>query len=1548
MTLGTTRAHHLSIRGIGLVLAFASASNTVRADLVADSVSDWSASGTQGALGWSYGYYNKTADANGSYQTGDFRAFRRDGSSTVAANGNNHWNGTGWQLYRDTSPSTGPWTSIGQEATHPNGTNSAPPPSVPGAVAEEHWTIRRWVAPRAIAGAEVTWHLSKSNLNGSGVEGFLFRNGAQLDTARIAGNDGAGVTRTLAVNLASGDILELAHSPVGSTGDGSDGSDGSNNRLSIDDGRDDPDNDGIDSGADNCPIVANPAQQDRDGDLVGDACDNCPDESNPTQRDRDRDGLGDACDDPPAKPQEYDVVINEIHYDPPEGGSLEFIELRNARAEVIDISGWEFTGGIRHEFAAGTTIPASGYLVICSNPGLLAARFGISQAGLVQWFGAGLDNGGEEVELVDRTRAVVDTVDYDDDAPWPVAADGLGSSLQRICAGDDSNSPSNWSAEIGDEPTPRGENAVSVCPAPPFPAPAIAINEINYHPPGFFNDRDEDEEYIELVNATTAPIDLDGYCFTQGVDYCFAGSRVLAPGEFVVVCKDQAAVRTKFGITNTVGDWTGQLSNDGERVTIVDPLARLVDSVRYRDAGDWNIGPDALGYTLEKIRPNATSDDPASWSDSGELEQAPTDEWQTGSASGTATSDRIYLYITGVGEFLLDNISITSVDAPGSNLVPPGDSTLASGLGNWDPRGNHSTSRWSRAAGGTIFTEPALHVISSGVGTGSANSVALDLPAGTLDRAGTVYTLRFDYRHLSGSTELVGRLSSSTPSLGVYWELEGAAGTSGTPGARNISRRDTLPPFVTARHRTPREPLSSDFTLLTCKVRGEVDQVMLVAQTVTGTSRIEMLDDGASGDGLAGDGVYAAEVPPQPHDTVVLYKIEATGPGGLRTFPPRTDTEEFYGFYVNDNQPIATIGRWDFIVPSGNARSWISALERTYRDLHVAIEGDVFYNARLRRRGGSVYSATKRFLKLKFNKGHEWEGYRTINLQSMWPDKSLVRENMTWKVFGQMDNPELFYIHKRFHANGDFYALYSVMEQPDETFLAENGLNADGDLYKATASREEANGTYEKKTNNEADLTPLRAFLNEMHATNSAAGLVSFFRDHGFEDTIIDYQAGQVLINNRDYPHKNHYLYHDTEKDRWMVTGWDLDLAYGKQWDGSFGGVYNDRMDTPGIDPWYTTRVNGGGLGNHLLDRFFFQAGTHYRRAYLVRLWDAIHSRYTLEFYEDWLEQFRELLIDEQADDIAVWGRTSPTANDPSAPAGFLPNVDRVMAHITSRRSYLINYLRNTERFTGNARLMITELHYNPLNGQDGEFVELWNNTGAATDVGGWTIEGLGTTNAGGSRSEFVFPAGTTINDDEVIVLAKNPQIFEIVHARRGRLFGPYPGNLDNGGEELRVKDDGPGHPATVDIVRYRDEAPWPTRPDGLGHSLELKNVFADIDNDWPSHWGATTVLHGTPWTVHGRGVPPTLFVRGNCNDDGVVDVSDAISLLLYLFLGDRTPGCLDGCDVNGDQNVQVSDAVALLNYLFTPGGFAIPAPSPGECDEAREGFCERTNCAGA
>ena len=60
-------------------------------------------------------------------------------------------------------------------------------------------------------------------------------------------------------------------------------------------------------------------------------------------------------------------------------------------------------------------------------------------------------------------------------------------------------------------------------------------------------------------------------------------------------------------------------------------------------------------------------------------------------------------------------------------------------------------------------------------------------------------------------------------------------------------------------------------------------------------------------------------------------------------------------------------------------------------------------------------------------------------------------------------------------------------------------------------------------------------------------------------------------------------------------------------------------------------------------------------------------------------------------------------------------------------------------------------------------------------------------------------------------------------------------------------------------------------------------------------------------------------FLRGNCNGDDVVDISDSIYSLGYLFAGGETPGCLEACNVNGKE-YDISDPIYVLGYLFSGG----------------------------
>jgi formylglycine-generating enzyme required for sulfatase activity len=73
-------------------------------------------------------------------------------------------------------------------------------------------------------------------------------------------------------------------------------------------------------------------------------------------------------------------------------------------------------------------------------------------------------------------------------------------------------------------------------------------------------------------------------------------------------------------------------------------------------------------------------------------------------------------------------------------------------------------------------------------------------------------------------------------------------------------------------------------------------------------------------------------------------------------------------------------------------------------------------------------------------------------------------------------------------------------------------------------------------------------------------------------------------------------------------------------------------------------------------------------------------------------------------------------------------------------------------------------------------------------------------------------------------------------------------------------------------------------------------------------------------------------FRRGDANDDGGIDLSDAIFVLRFLFSGGGTaPSCPDAADANDDGSPDLGDPIFLLNYQFR-GGAAPPSPGPMNC----------------
>ena len=97
-----------------------------------------------------------------------------------------------------------------------------------------------------------------------------------------------------------------------------------------------------------------------------------------------------------------------------------------------------------------------------------------------------------------------------------------------------------------------------------------------------------------------------------------------------------------------------------------------------------------------------------------------------------------------------------------------------------------------------------------------------------------------------------------------------------------------------------------------------------------------------------------------------------------------------------------------------------------------------------------------------------------------------------------------------------------------------------------------------------------------------------------------------------------------------------------------------------------------------------------------------------------------------------------------------------------------------------------------------------------------------------------------------------------------------------------------------------------------------------EFDESFPSGDG----VPGGTFEMRFRWGATRSFTRGDVDANGIVDISDAIALLNFLFLGASAPDCARSADVNGTDEFELTDAVHLLLFLFR-GGDRPSAPFP-------------------
>jgi hypothetical protein len=255
------------------------------------------------------------------------------------------------------------------------------------------------------------------------------------------------------------------------------------------------------------------------------------------------------------------LVFSEIMYNPParpDTNDVEFIEIFNAENVFIDLSGWKISGGIDYTFPQGTTIQAGQFIVVAADPGALARVYSLSNA-----FGpytGRLNNGGDNVKLLNAAGAVRLEVEYSPDAPWPVAADGSGHSLVLSQPSYGENDPRSWSASTRVGGSPGDVDTIW-----PNPWQGVVINEFLAHTD------DPVFDFIELYNASNVSVDISGCFLTDSLStnkFQIPAGTTLQPKTF------RSFDQNQLGFS---------LSADGETIYLISAdKTRVLDVIRFK------------------------------------------------------------------------------------------------------------------------------------------------------------------------------------------------------------------------------------------------------------------------------------------------------------------------------------------------------------------------------------------------------------------------------------------------------------------------------------------------------------------------------------------------------------------------------------------------------------------------------------------------------------------------------------------------------------------------------------------------------------------------------------------------------------------------------------------------------------------------------------------------------------------------------------------------------------------------------------------------------
>ncbi len=423
-----------------------------------------------------------------------------------------------------------------------------------------------------------------------------------------------------------------------------------------------------------------------------------------------------------------------------------------------------------------------------------------------------------------------------------------------------------------------GGTGVAV-PVPPLPAGGPVINEIAYHARPVYADpvngiafAENPQEWIEMHNPGSMPVDLAGWRLSDAVRYDFPAGSWLPPGGFLVVNQ---------------GQFSGSLSNRGERLRLHDALGAVVDEVPYSTSGLWPALADGGGSTMERTDPRSDGRNAGTWKASDESAAAP---WQniryraTGAEPPGSNNPAVWreflLGFLDAGEALIDDVSV--VEDPDTAKVQciqngtfEGDQ-VGGGAARWRFLGTHKLSRVEADPDGTgkvlrlVATDPLEHTYNNASTTLTGNRIINPLKT---------YEISFRAKWLSGSPQLNSRLYLNRAARTT---ILAPPASWGTPGLVNRGRIPNAGPSLEGLRHSPLVPAAGQPVRVSVNA-ADPDQVAGVTLFYsTGSSVWQQTPMGGDGTGR-----YFGVIPGQAQGLPVQFYVQASdGLLATTSFPP--------------------------------------------------------------------------------------------------------------------------------------------------------------------------------------------------------------------------------------------------------------------------------------------------------------------------------------------------------------------------------------------------------------------------------------------------------------------------------------------------------------------------------------------------------------------------------------------------------------------------------------------------------------------------------------